>query len=141
MTTTPPARDFTVNPSLTPKRPRTAVENHDYAAFVQRVMRADSRRVAAGDVDAITGMIRTAADLDRVIHEAVLGLHRSGYSWSEIGMRLSVSRQAAQQRNRLQVYLAGAGQIDHSDAQSQHAHRYCEHHGPKERDEKRQQSG
>ena len=87
-----------VNRSLTPKRRRIVVENDEYTAFVGRVIRAYSRRVAAGDVDAIAAMIQTAADLDAAIHQAVLGLRRNGYSWAEIGMRLSVSRQAAQQR-------------------------------------------
>ena len=97
---TSPARDlaFGVNRPLTPKRRRIVVENDEYAAFVGRVIRAYSRRVAAGDVDAIADMIQTAADLDAAIHQAVLGLHRTGYSWAEIGMRLAISRQAAQQR-------------------------------------------
>jgi hypothetical protein len=97
---TSPARErpFSVNPSLTVKRRRVVVENDEYAAFVRRVIRAYSRRVAAGDVDAIAAMIQTAADLDAAIHQAVLGLRRSGYSWAEIGMRLAISRQAAQQR-------------------------------------------
>ena len=87
-----------VNRSLTPKRRRIVVENDEYAAFVGRVIRAYSRRVAAGDVDAIADMIQIAADLDAAIHQAVLGLRRTGYSWAEIGMRLAISRQAAQQR-------------------------------------------
>jgi hypothetical protein len=97
---TNPARDraFSVNRPLTPKRRRIVVENDEYAAFVGRVIRAYSRRVAAGDVDAIADMIQTAADLDAAIHQAVLGLRRTGYSWAEIGMRLAISRQAAQQR-------------------------------------------
>ena len=97
---TSPARDraFSVNHPLTPKRRRIVVENDEYAAFVGRVIRAYSRRVAAGDVDAIADMIQIAADLDAAIHQAVLGLRRTGYSWAEIGMRLAISRQAAQQR-------------------------------------------
>ena len=97
---TSPARErlFSVNPSLTLKRRRVVVENDEYAAFLRRVIRAYSRRVAAGDVDAIADMIQTAADLDAAIHQAVLGLRRTGYSWAEIGMRLAISRQAAQQR-------------------------------------------
>jgi uncharacterized protein YbjQ (UPF0145 family) len=91
-------RAFGVNHSLTVKRRRAVVENDEYTAFVGRVIRAYSRRVAAGDVDAIAAMIQTAADLDAAIHQAVLGLRRSGYSWAEIGMRLAISRQAAQQR-------------------------------------------
>ena len=97
---TSPVRDraFSVNRPLTLKRRRIVVENDEYAAFVGRVIRAYSRRVAAGDVDAIADMIQIAADLDAAIHQAVLGLRRTGYSWAEIGMRLAISRQAAQQR-------------------------------------------
>jgi len=97
---TSPTRDraFSVNRPLTSKRRRPVVENDDYTAFVRRVIRAYSRRVAAGDVDAIADMIQIAADLDAAIHQAVLGLRRCGYSWAEIGMRLAISRQAAQQR-------------------------------------------
>jgi hypothetical protein len=95
-----PAREraFGVNRPLTPKRRRAVVENDEYTALVGRVIRAYSRRVAAGDVDAVAAMIQTAADLDAAIHQAVLGLRRCGHSWAEIGMRLSISRQAAQQR-------------------------------------------
>ena len=98
MTSPAPDRAFSVNHRLTSKRRRPVVENDDYTAFVRRVLRAYSRRVAAGDVDAIADMIQTAADLDAAIHQAVLGLRRTGYSWAEIGMRLAISRQAAQQR-------------------------------------------
>ncbi len=98
MTSPSRERAFGVNSPLTPKRRKAVVENDEYTAFVRRVIRAYSRRVAAGDVDAIAAMIQTAVDLDAAIHQAVLGLHRSGYSWAEIGMRLCISRQAAQQR-------------------------------------------
>src|SRR5690348_7972726 len=95
-----PSRDraFSVNRPLTSRRRRHVVENDDYTAFIGRVIRAYSRRVAAGDIDAVADMIQTAADLDAAIHQAVLGLRRTGYSWAEIGMRLAISRQAAQQR-------------------------------------------
>lgn len=34
----------------------------------------------------------------RAIHTAVTGLRTAGYSWAEIGNRLGITRQAAQQR-------------------------------------------
>ena len=44
-------------------------------------------------------MARLAADLDHAITEAITGLRaRHGYSWADIGMRLGITRQAAQQR-------------------------------------------
>jgi hypothetical protein len=65
---------------LTPKRPGRQVENDEYGAFVRRGLRAYARRVGDGDV------------------EAVKGLRACGYSWAEIGSRLGITRQAAQQR-------------------------------------------
>ncbi len=81
------------------KRSRRYVENDDYAAFLRRVIVAYSRRVAAGDIDALTAMTRLADDLDTAIRDAITGLRAShGYSWAEIGTRLGITRQAAQQR-------------------------------------------
>ena len=73
-----------VKASLTPTRRRRVVENDQYAAFVRRVIAAYRRRVAAGDVDAIS--------------QAVTGLRAAGYTWADIAARLGVTRQAAQQR-------------------------------------------
>ena len=88
----------TANESLTPKRPTRVVENTDYAAFIRRVIRAYSRRVAAGDIEAIGDMTRTAAELDTAIRDAVTGLREIGYSWADIALRLGITRQGAQQR-------------------------------------------
>jgi hypothetical protein len=87
-----------VKASLTPKRRGRVVENDQYAAFVRRVIAAYSRRIAAGDIDAISDMTRIAAELDDAITEAVTGLRAAGYSWADIAARLGVTRQAAQQR-------------------------------------------
>jgi hypothetical protein len=93
-----PARQNTVNRALTPKRTRRLVENDEYAAFARRVIAAYSRRVALGDIEALTLMVILADDLDEGIRQAVTGLRESGYSWAEIGSRLGITRQAAQQR-------------------------------------------
>jgi hypothetical protein len=97
---TPPRRDMrsSVNKPLTPKRRRRITENDDYAAFVRRVMHAYSRRIAAGDIDAITEMASIAAEFDGAIRCAIHGLRARGYSWTDIGIRLGITRQAAQQR-------------------------------------------
>ena len=87
-----------VNHSLTLKRRRRVIENDEYAAFLRRVIRAYSRRVASGDIDAITDMAQVAADLDHAMTQAVTGLRSTGYSWADIGLRLGITRQAAQQR-------------------------------------------
>ena len=74
------------------------VENSQYAAFARRVLRAYARRICAGDIDALPGITILAADIDTAIRQAITGLRETGYSWAEIGARLGVTRQAAQQR-------------------------------------------
>lgn len=99
----------TVNHTLTltpstddhrPERPRRrdVVENDEYAAFVRRILRAYTRRVATGDVEALTDMVALSSVLDEAIAQAVTGLRAHGYSWADIAARLGISRQAAQQR-------------------------------------------
>jgi len=84
---------------LTAKRRSRVTENDEYAAFARRVIRAYSRRIAAGDIDALTGMAHLAGELDTAICHAVSRLRaRHGYSWAEIAARLGITRQAAQQR-------------------------------------------
>jgi len=93
-----PDSQNTVKLRLTPDRARRSVENDDYAAFARRVLRAYARRVATGDIDALTSMTTLASDIDTAIGQAVMGLRAFGYSWAEIGTRLGITRQAAQQR-------------------------------------------
>ena len=90
----------TVKTALTPDRPPRVVENDEYAAFAHRVLRAYARRVADGDVEARSLMTGLADELDAAVAEAVKGLRGCGYSWAEIGSRLGITRQAAQQRSR-----------------------------------------
>jgi aspartate aminotransferase-like enzyme len=87
-----------VKRSLTPKRRYRVVENDEYAAFLRRVIRAYSRRVAAGDIEAIAAMNRLATDLEEATRQAITGLRGFGYSWADIAMRLGITRQGAQQR-------------------------------------------
>ena len=96
------AERSTVKPALTAtltaaKRSRY-VDNDEYAAFVQRIIRAHSRRVAAGDVDALAALVALSGELDQAISDAVGGLRAWGYSWTEIAARLGITRQGAQQR-------------------------------------------
>jgi len=74
------------------------VENDEFAAFTRRILRAYARRVAAGDVEALTLMLGLSDQIDTAIAQAVTGLRGFGYSWAEIGSRLGITRQAAQQR-------------------------------------------
>ncbi len=88
----------TVKRPLTPNRRRRFVENDEYTAFARRVLRAYSRRIAAGDVETLADMVGLQTELETAIRDAVIGLRGFGYSWAEIGARLGVSKQAAQQR-------------------------------------------
>ena len=99
--TSPPARPAgqnTVKTPLTANRAGRVTQNDEYAAFARRVLRAYARRVADGDVEALTLMLGLSAEIDDAISQAVTGLRTFGYSWAEIGSRLGVTRQAAQQR-------------------------------------------
>lgn len=88
----------TVNSPLTPQTARPVVENDEYAAFARRILRAYARRIATGDIDALTLMTNLGTDVENNIRDAIIGLRGFGYSWADIGSRLGVTRQAAQQR-------------------------------------------
>jgi hypothetical protein len=96
--TGPAERPPGVKQPLTPKRPYRVVENDQYAAFLRRVINAYSRRVAAGDIEAITTMARLADHLEDATRQAITGLRDTGYSWADIALRLGITRQGAQQR-------------------------------------------
>jgi hypothetical protein len=99
MTPPQPGTRTSVNKPLTAKPRRRVTENNEYAAFIRRVIRAYTRRVTAGDIDALTDMARLADELDIATAHAVTGLRtRHGYSWADIAARLGITRQAAQQR-------------------------------------------
>jgi hypothetical protein len=90
--------ESSVNDTLTPKRRRPVTENSEYATFARRILRAYSRRIATGDVESLTLLINLSGDINDAIQQAVNGLRATGYSWAEIGTRLAITRQAAQQR-------------------------------------------
>jgi hypothetical protein len=94
--TGPPTRP--VKDQLTAKRRTRRVENDEYGAFVRRAVRAYSVRVATGDVEALRDLVGLAEEVDQAVADAVAGLRARGYSWAEIGDRLGVTKQAAQQR-------------------------------------------
>ena len=96
--TRPADRPSGVNKPLTPKRRYRVVENDEYAAFLRRVIRAYSRRVADGDIEAITTLAALAGHLEDATRQAITGLRALGYSWADIALRLGITRQGAQQR-------------------------------------------
>ncbi len=88
-----------VKAGLTAKhRARPVVENDQYAAFTGRVIRAHARRIARGDIEGLADLHALEDHIQHAIHTAVAGLRATGYSWAEIGIRLGITRQAAQQR-------------------------------------------
>ncbi|WP_248964543.1 hypothetical protein [Sphaerisporangium perillae] len=94
-----PETDSPVNPPLTPQPARRVVENDEYAEFLQRIIRAYGRRIAAGDVEALADAVALIEELDDAIVHAVTGLRgKHGYSWADIARPLAITRQAAQQR-------------------------------------------
>lgn len=88
----------TVKPALTRKRAKRVVENSQFDAFTRRILTAYARRVAAGDIEALRSLASLLSDVDGLTRVAVTGLRGFGYSWSDIGARLGVTRQAAQMR-------------------------------------------
>jgi hypothetical protein len=66
--------------------------------FTRRVIRAAGRRIAAGDIEGLSGLLKLAEEVERAARAAVAGLRVQGYSWAEIAARTGTSRQAAQQR-------------------------------------------
>lgn len=76
----------------------TTTEADEFGAFVRRVLRAYSRRVADRDIDGLTGLAQLAADVDAATAAAVAQLQAAGYSWADIGRALGITRQGAFQR-------------------------------------------
>jgi hypothetical protein len=98
---TPLTSRFTVKRALTPNRrtqSRRYTENTDYAAFVTRILRAHGKRVADGDVAALSELVALSTELDAAITTGITGLRAHGHSWADIAIGLGVTRQAAQQR-------------------------------------------
>jgi len=81
-----------------PRRTRGTVENKDFAAFAGRILRAFARRVAEGDVEALADLLAFGKQIDRATQDAVDGLRKFGYSWSEIAARAQITKQTAQER-------------------------------------------
>lgn len=88
----------TDNDSLSPKRRRRITETSEYHLMMLRCTRAYERRVAVGDIDALPGMVNLADDLEHRTRGAVHGLLAKGFSWTDIGRALGISRQGARQR-------------------------------------------
>ncbi len=77
---------------------RDVVENDEYAAFARRILTAYGRRVATGDIEALAALVQLGVQVEEATRAAIIGLREHGYSWTEIGGRLGIHRQAARQR-------------------------------------------
>jgi DNA-directed RNA polymerase specialized sigma24 family protein len=73
------------------------VENDEFARFLGRILRGMARR-ASSDIDALPMLLAAVQEVDELMAEAVARCRAEGYSWADIGARLGISRQAAQQR-------------------------------------------
>jgi hypothetical protein len=74
------------------------VENDEFGGFARRILAAHGRRVATGDIEGLRDLDALGRAWDQGIYAAIQGLRAEGFSWAEIGDRLGITRQAAQQR-------------------------------------------
>ena len=93
-------RKNTVSKTLTPSaRPKKAVDNDAYAAFMSRGVKAFARRVADGDIEALALLAAHIDEAEQACRDAITGLREQyGYSWSDIGRVLRVTKQTAQRK-------------------------------------------
>src|SRR5260370_6759183 len=75
-------RPGTVKARLTAKRPRRQVENDEYGAFVRRILRAYSRRVGDGDVEALVLLAGLAQAIVAAMAEAGNVPHDHDHTWA-----------------------------------------------------------
>jgi len=91
------------NVSLTGKvkKERKVVEMPEWFGFMRRMVRATSRRVADRDIEALAGLQLLRDEIDAEMQRAVDALRTEeggGYSYTDVGRVLGITRQAAQQR-------------------------------------------
>ncbi len=80
-------------------------DHSDFRAFVLRVLRAYSRRVAHADVEDLAELLAVQHAVEEAIVRAVAGLRAAGRSWGEIAAATGTTRQAAQQRYGVKIAL------------------------------------
>jgi hypothetical protein len=73
------------------------VENEEFGGFARRILAAHGRRIATGDVEGLRDLAALHTAWEHATAAAVTGLRAEGFSWAEIGDRLGITRQAAQQ--------------------------------------------
>lgn len=73
-------------------------EADKFGSFVRRVIRAYGRRVADRDIEALAGLAQLQRDIDDQLQLAIDQLRAAGYSWTDIGDQLGITKQGASQR-------------------------------------------
>lgn len=73
-------------------------EVDELGAASKRFARAIARRAAEGDDLALEQLVEVSRAVDVALGDAARAMHGFGYSWTEIGDRLGITRQAARQR-------------------------------------------
>jgi hypothetical protein len=81
------------------RRSRVYRETTDYLEGVQRMLRALGKRVGDADIAMLPGLAEIPKVGEDLLGIAARQLHdEHGYSWTDIGTVLGISRQAARQR-------------------------------------------
>lgn len=75
-------------------------DTEEWGAFLERILRATARRVGNGDIEGLAVIARVQRLVDETMQHSVDRLRAEPweYSWADIGQRLGITRQAAQQR-------------------------------------------
>lgn len=89
------------------KRSKREYEAPDMAGFLRRVSKALVRRAAEGDLETLSAIRQVQDDMAEALERAAQAAHSAGYSWTEIGRELGMSRQAARQRFTPAAVLEG----------------------------------
>jgi hypothetical protein len=77
---------------------RERPEAPELGATSRRFARALAARAAEGDTEGLEQLVEVRAAVDDAIASAARSLHGFGYSWTDLGVVLGVTRQAARQR-------------------------------------------
>ena len=78
-------------------RAKQTYEAPEMGAMLGRMMRAMARRAAEGDTEVLSVLVEVEKALGEAKAEAARGAHTFGYSWTEVGRELGITRQAARQ--------------------------------------------
>lgn len=77
---------------------RETYEAPEMGAMLKRFARAMVRRAAEGDLEAVSVLAEVHVAFGDAIADGARAAHERGYSWTEIGRELGITRQAARQR-------------------------------------------